>query len=59
MSVGGVRRVQVRPDYGLGWKKPGKCAEEIGAVALFIVGQHFCIKGTLNSLSNGSLGFRV
>ena len=22
---------QVRPDYGLGWKKPGKCAEAIGA----------------------------
>mmetsp|Transcript_116573 Transcript_116573/g.277140 ORF Transcript_116573/g.277140 Transcript_116573/m.277140 type:complete len:318 (-) Transcript_116573:20-973(-) len=32
MSVGGIRRVQVRPDYGLGWKKPGKCAEAIGAV---------------------------
>ena len=22
---------QVRPDYSLGWKKPGKCAEAIGA----------------------------
>ena len=22
---------QVRPDYGLGWKKEGKCAEAIGA----------------------------
>ncbi|CAE7216152.1 ANK1 [Symbiodinium pilosum] len=32
MSVGGIRRVQVRPDFGLGWKKPGKCAEAIGAV---------------------------
>ncbi|CAK9078527.1 Peptidylprolyl isomerase [Durusdinium trenchii] len=31
MAVGGVRRIQVRPDYGLGWKKEGKCAEAIGA----------------------------
>lgn len=22
---------EVRPDYGLGWKKEGKCAEAIGA----------------------------
>jgi len=28
MAVGGTRRVQVRPENGLGWKKPGKCAEE-------------------------------
>ncbi|CAJ1405417.1 unnamed protein product [Effrenium voratum] len=34
MAVGGVRRVQVRPDYSLGWKKPGKCAEAIGAVGM-------------------------
>lgn len=34
MAVGGVRRVQVRPDYGLGWKKEGKCAEAIGAVGV-------------------------
>ena len=25
---------QVRPDYGLGWKKEGKCAEAIGAGAI-------------------------
>eukprot|EP00913_Durusdinium_trenchii_P031662 g29650.t1 len=34
MAVGGVRRIQVRPDYGLGWKKEGKCAEAIGAVGM-------------------------
>jgi len=34
MAVGGVRRVQVRPDYGLGWMKEGKCAETIGAVGV-------------------------
>lgn len=25
--------LKVRPDYGLGWKKEGKCAETIGAGA--------------------------
>lgn len=28
MAVGGRRRVQVRPENGLGWRKPGKCAEQ-------------------------------
>jgi len=32
MAVGGKRRVQVRPEYGLGWRKPGKCAEADFAV---------------------------
>lgn len=32
MAVGGLRRIQVRPDYGLGWKKSGKCAEEVMAI---------------------------
>lgn len=27
MAVGGKRRVQVRPENGLGWRKAGKCAE--------------------------------
>jgi len=27
LAVGGLRRVQVRPENGLGWRKPGKCAE--------------------------------
>mmetsp|Transcript_43147 Transcript_43147/g.94042 ORF Transcript_43147/g.94042 Transcript_43147/m.94042 type:complete len:362 (-) Transcript_43147:59-1144(-) len=27
MAVGGRRRIQVRPDRGLGWRKVGKCAE--------------------------------
>jgi len=34
MSVGGVRRVQVRPENGLGWKKEGKCATEVQSVGL-------------------------
>eukprot|EP00440_Ansanella_granifera_P065783 gb/GFBE01071343.1/.p1 GENE.gb/GFBE01071343.1/~~gb/GFBE01071343.1/.p1 ORF type:complete len:345 (+),score=70.98 gb/GFBE01071343.1/:1-1035(+) len=32
MAVGGVRRVQVRPDYNLGWKKEGKCADVVQGV---------------------------
>mmetsp|Transcript_87785 Transcript_87785/g.274981 ORF Transcript_87785/g.274981 Transcript_87785/m.274981 type:complete len:349 (+) Transcript_87785:53-1099(+) len=34
MAVGGKRRVQVRPENGLGWNKEGKCAEEIVAVGV-------------------------
>lgn len=34
LAVGGRRRVQVRPEYGLGWKKSGKCAGEIGVGAV-------------------------
>lgn len=36
LAVGGKRRVQVRPENGLGWNKEGKCAEALsgfGAVA--------------------------
>merc|ERR1719277_2584495 len=32
MNVGGKRRVQVRPEYGLGWRKSGKCAQADFAV---------------------------
>jgi len=32
MSVGSVRRVQVRPEKGLGWRKPGKCGTGFAAV---------------------------
>jgi len=34
MAVGGKRRVQVRPENGLGWKKVGRCAEEVQAVGV-------------------------
>lgn len=34
MAVGGKRRVQVRPENGLGWKKPGKCAEESSVLGI-------------------------
>lgn len=34
MAVGGTRRIQVRPEDGLGWKRAGKCAEEMQAVGL-------------------------
>lgn len=34
MAVGGTRRVQVRPENGLGWRKIGKCAEKIEAAGL-------------------------
>lgn len=34
MAVGGKRRIQVRPEQGLGWKKPGQCAEAIAAVGI-------------------------
>jgi len=36
MAVGGTRRVQVRPDQGMGWKKVGQCATAsyaVGALA--------------------------
>lgn len=34
MAVGATRRIQVRPDYGLGWKKSGKCADAIIGVGV-------------------------
>jgi len=34
MAVGGKRRVQVRPENGLGWRKVGKCAEKIEAAGI-------------------------
>lgn len=36
MAVGGRRRVQVRPENGLGWKKPGKCAEESDTMGVMV-----------------------
>lgn len=34
LAVGGKRRIQVRPEQGFGWKKPGKCAEQIQVVGV-------------------------
>jgi len=34
MAAGGKRRIQVRPERGLGWKKDGKCADESSAVGV-------------------------
>lgn len=34
MAVNGTRRIQVRPDYGLGWKKAGKCAESSAVIGM-------------------------
>jgi len=36
MAVGGKRRVQVRPEGGLGWMRFGKCAERVDAVGLAV-----------------------
>eukprot|EP00930_Biecheleria_cincta_P101039 TRINITY_DN92674_c0_g1_i1.p1 TRINITY_DN92674_c0_g1~~TRINITY_DN92674_c0_g1_i1.p1 ORF type:complete len:352 (+),score=65.83 TRINITY_DN92674_c0_g1_i1:35-1090(+) len=34
MAVGGKRRIQVRPENGLGWRKIGRCAEKIEAAGI-------------------------
>jgi len=34
MNVNGTRRIQVRPEKGLGWKKAGQCAKNIGAIGV-------------------------